>query len=222
MFREKNIILNEVLPKNEDIFGLEKLSETELIKRFFDLAYKDGEEIFINGKKLPRDENGDFVDADEFAFYANDEKKDVDERRRQEAILDITDDDFHKKIAVLKRLKEIGSKKAVEAAVDFLGAEPDSMFYYQKEIMDLLKIDKNYAAEKILNNYENGQLLSSQAELVIIITTDLIGVEAVRTELNKRIENEQDSEKKYELEYAPAPKNPQTKKKNTLQTTHTL
>src|SRR3989338_630391 len=109
MFQEKNIKPNEVLPKNEDIFGLEKLSETELIKRFFDLSYKDGEEIFINGKKLPRDENGDFVDADEFAFYANDEKKDVDERRRQEAILDITDDDFHKKIAVLKRLKEIGS-----------------------------------------------------------------------------------------------------------------
>ncbi len=205
MFQEKNIFqkpeIHKVPSKQEDVFGLENLTEDQLIEKFWSFHVND--EIYVDGKKLPKDENGDFIDLEDFIFSQKYEQESESEKRKRNAITGISDkdDDYLEKLAILKRLSEIGSKKSIDLIVDFIRLDRDVLYMYSFD--RILEKDTNYSAEKLLKILNEVYFNEWQAMTLIVKTTDLIGVEEVRSKLNKMIEKEKNnSEFSDNLEYA--------------------
>lgn len=105
----------------------------------------------------------------------------------------------------LKQLARIGSKKSIDFAISMLNEDEDCLFIYNKELPEMLKIDKNYAENKIFETIEKNNLSEDQNFRLIIVLTDLITAEQTRQKLNELIEQnrEQGDENAVDnLEYA--------------------
>ncbi|MFZ2192657.1 MAG: class I SAM-dependent methyltransferase [Candidatus Moraniibacteriota bacterium] len=104
---------------------------------------------------------------------------------------------------IFQMLSKIGFRKAINFVLSFIQTDGEALLMF--DIIQILKNDSEYSLERILSILDKNNFNEWQFSGLIIMATDLVGVETVRNKLNKLIyENKQNGDKKKvdDFEYA--------------------